>query len=385
MIDPLTIGTQIIGIVNIINQAVQLIDALKAAPSELKSTARHVQSLAIVLEGVRSEVLENPHSIVNNTRNQNRQAKRSELARLLKDCDRSVQKVKALLNRYHELDRSTWLRWRWSSKGKQEVDGILGNMAFEIQMLDLFMSNQHSVSLGRLETAVENVSKEQGQKLDTVNFKLDEMIRALGLTISPVPVGGDVRYRYGGSWIKRPSIGAMVYVSWFVSRLKARLERKRRFRNGHGFRRSSSFPRPMVRVRSIPLENKRRTRLSEQYAQALVDEQSDKKLDSGNEHLECWLVVQGQYSFGLPPICDGRPVKRGQQQLREMASLFEAGGPGSSCVAGRNDPAVKWALRQKRNSRYRWTCAAARVESRESSAHGSMRLKKVPVVLKRVS
>ena len=366
MVEPLTIVTQVANIGNVIYQTVKLIEALKAAPDEFNTTVRHVRSLSIVLESVRSDLVDNPRSIINAPNNL-RQSKCAKLARLVSNCDKSLQKVEAVLKKYKGSQRSVWIAWRWSSKGKQEVDTIHADLVFWIHLLNLFLANETRESLWKTEIAVE------------------EIRRALERLSADNHLGNSGGHRNDGNRRKLSSIGGAIFASLFISRLKARLRRNKKTRRGKGVQRPN-LPKPIVRVRTQPLENKRRTTLLAEYAGALVEENINNASNSGRERFECWLVIQAQYSFGSPAIYTGRQIKRGQMQLKEMAKLFEAAGQGSTCGVDRNHGAVKWMLRQRnRNkSRYGWALAAARVEFVESSPHGMIRYKKVLVILRRL-
>ena len=360
MVDPLTIAGQVINIGNIIYQAVKLIDSLKAAPGEFTTTILHVQSLNIVLESLHTEVIDNPHSIINRQNNL-RAAKRSEIARYISHCERSLKRVELLLKKYHDVLHSTWVAWRWSSKGKQEVDSIHADIMFWTQLMNVFMAREGLVSLWKIEVAMDDVRR---------------LMQQLAAGGHPLAGGYSTGNRGEVSQKKWPKLGGMILASFFISRLKARL--RRRYRTGKGGQKSS-FPKSVCRVGTL----KRKTTLLADYAGTLAEEPINRQSKPGSQRFECWQVSSGRYAIGGPALHAGKQVRRGQMQLKEMADLFQAAGTGSTTGVDYNHAAVKWLLRSRNsNSRRRWVLAAARMESTESSPHGMIRTKKVMVVLK---
>lgn len=366
MVDPFIIATQVVSIGNVIYQAVKLFEALKAAPDEFNTAALHVHSLSIVLESVRSDLVDNPCSVVN-TPNILRQTKRTKLAHLINNCDKSLQKVEAVLKKYKGLQRSAWIAWRWSSKGKQEIDSIHADLLLQTLFLNLFLASENRESLSKIGTVVEDIRR----------------------ALERLSAGGhsgnnhdDAGHRNDCNQRKRPSVGGAIFAGLFISRLKTRLKKNKQARKRKVVQRPNS-PKPIVRVRTLPPENKRRNTLLAEYVETLTKEEMGDTSNSNQEKLECWLIAEGQYFFGGPTIYHRRQIKRGQMQIKEMAKQFESAGKGSTCDTYRNHSAVKWILREKNSngSRYRWTLAAAVIES---SSHGMTRTKKVRVILRRL-
>src|ERR1700760_3328207 len=142
---------QFVTFVNVVDQAIKLYKALQAAPSEFKATKTYVHGLAIVLQSIRSDLIENPKSIVN-AQNSLRARKRDELAGLTDECVKSLHKVEKVLKKYKDLKLNLWTKWRWSREGRQKVAEMDACLNFSTNNLSLYMQNLGLGAIGRIES-----------------------------------------------------------------------------------------------------------------------------------------------------------------------------------------------------------------------------------------
>ena len=383
MLDPLTIGGQVISIVRVIDQALKLVQALKAAPAEFETTVKHVESLTALLENVRVDLISNPSSVINNKNKpaKIRQSRRAQLARLIENCDNSLKSVQPLLKKYQSVSASIWRAWRWSAEGKGKVASIEADLVWWISQINTFMGLEGLNALGRVEIIVEEL--QAGNK---AIFQLLERILAERAT--PGSYNTELRVpkrpNTGRPKTKKakpagPSIGQTVLASLFICRLKARVKKRRRANQSKPQQRRP----PIQRVPTFtepPL--KRRTTLWCDLAGTLAGAPAPP-----HQRLECWSIREGQFAFGGSPLHAGKQVVRGQAQLAEMVRVF--GGAKTAATASkpleRGHPAVKWILRQRNggwSGKGKWELAAARIQAIDASAHGLTQTKKILVVLK---
>ena len=364
MVDPISIASQAVGIAGLINQAWNLFKALKAAHSEWKAAARHVRSLAFTLEILQIDLLNNPRSTFNLSDSRN-SSRRKHVENLIGYCGKDVQKLEALLKSYPS---GLWPQLEWTRKGKQEVASALAGMDHWIQQLNLLLNAEKLISNGRLEIMMERLLQPQsnGQR---------PRIRRPGISRS-----NTLRQK------KKSSAGFAILAALFISRLKSKVAQKRRRQRPAIIRRITGL-KPARRVRTIPIDSKKKDSLIADYINSLAEDAKASPPASGTARLECWIVKEAGYAIGGRKLHDGaQKIPRGQAQLEDMVKLFQANEQGSTRRVEQNHAAVKWMLRYTKYHypNYKFEYVAARIDSIDSSPHGVVRTKKVLVIVKRM-
>jgi hypothetical protein len=155
MVEPLTIITTAISVAQIINRANKLLTAISSAPQEFKSFTKHVKSLALVLESVRADLVNNRQSIINRSRDLHAE-KKLNLDNLMESCERGLRKVETLFRHYRRVQRGgLWSGWSWTNEGKAEVQATLNDLQSLTQLVDLFIQKEVAQGVGRLEGMAE--------------------------------------------------------------------------------------------------------------------------------------------------------------------------------------------------------------------------------------
>jgi hypothetical protein len=366
-IDPLTVAGQILNVASIIRKALALIQAMKAAPGEFETTVRHVHSMTILLENVQSDLLNNPRSVINRQHNL-RTSRRGELARLVSNCDKSLDQVKALVKKYQSISTSLWRQWRWQDAGKPEADRIHMELMWWAQLMTAFMAREGLNVQARIEIAIEDLQAGQQALMRLMQQIAAGNYKTVLREPKPKKTGGK---KPKTTTTGKDSIGRTILASLFICRLRARVQKKKQSRKS---KRKPTRP-PIIRTNSTPL--KRRTTLLGDYVDTIA---SNPELTKRHRNLECWLIREGQYAFGGRALHAGKQIVRGQAQLAEMATTFQSAGSCSSSTSiDRKHPAVKWIVRQRKG----WTMVAARIQSVDASAHGLTNTKKILVILKK--
>ncbi|OCK99022.1 uncharacterized protein K441DRAFT_653430 [Cenococcum geophilum 1.58] len=144
------------GIVRVLKSAYDLYNACTQAGEDFRTLSKHVQGMMIVLEGVNSDLVKNPRSVVNRgdyiARN-----KSTRLKNFIVSCEASLTKVEALLAKYHSFQRirpSDWDSFKWGASGKAEIANIEADLILSTLLLNAFMAKEGLNVLDRVEQAI---------------------------------------------------------------------------------------------------------------------------------------------------------------------------------------------------------------------------------------
>ncbi|KAF2668943.1 hypothetical protein BT63DRAFT_424667 [Microthyrium microscopicum] len=368
MVDPISVASGLMTVLSIIRKTIKLVEDLSSAPSEFTTTKQHLHSLSIVFESVKTDLINNNRSIINRPNNL-RSAKRNELIRLVSTCDKSIQRIEKILKQYRTVGHSLWKAWRWSDKGRQEVASVEADLMFNTTVLNVYLSKEGLETMWKMEISIE-----------AIKTLLEKIIAgsAGGYNTKTATPSGR---RSPKKKAKHGSLPSAVLASLFISRLKAKVKEHRKL----SFRpsKTSSVPKPLKRVRTIPVPSKRKSTLLSQYSERLKNDQAR----LGTFQYECYIVSGGQYAFGGPSIYPkARQIGRGQTQLAELVKVFEAAGAVDASSIDKGHRAAKDLVKSRNygsKSRRKWEFAAGRIESISSSPHGTVRTRKVMIVIKR--
>jgi hypothetical protein len=359
----LAIIEQFATFIKAIDQAYKLYKSLKAAPSELKATKSFIHGLTIVLQSIRSDLIEDPNSIVNSN-NSLRAKKRAEISKLSDECIKSLHKVEKVLKKYNNLSRDLWLRWRWSREGKQTVAQMDACLICSTNNLSLYMQNLGLGALGRMELLIQKM---------------------MGICVQQTAGPAITNTQRRPNLLLRQNFRRVILVSLFVSRLVAKWKSTKaairaRKVNMHK-RRNSGF------VRSGPKPNAKKSTLMKDYSKKLLEEQSENNGSKLNEQFECYVLSDGHVLF-TTNFHETRQVKRGQLQLAEMVTILNEAALGSGEAVDPGNQAVKnlIAWRNKKSwhgENRKWGFAAGRIQSKKASRHGATSVEKMMVIIKR--
>ncbi|KAI9861429.1 MAG: hypothetical protein M1813_005326 [Trichoglossum hirsutum] len=365
----------ILNIVHVLNSAYTLYRACQGAAEEFRAASGHVHCMTIVLEGVKSDLVENPRHVINRGTDQGR-CKAQQLKPFVGSCDKSLGKLKALLGKYNTLknDRSNgWDKFMWSKSGKCEVAGVQADLMMSTTMLNAFLAKEQLDVLGRMELVLE-----QFVELLNKSGKLEATDKSKAK-----------RKTSAGS-----AVGRCIFAGLFITRLKSRLRSKKAASVIRTVPRSRGVAttRAAVTVKTGPGLNKRRDTLLGTYANSIVEQQAaDRNPSIGittnpppvttTSHLECWRIGTVTIAVGGSLSRPAR-LRRGQSQLREMARLFqEASGNAEYTRDGRVKSILK--TRRKSNPGYEWRFVAARRDRRDVGGSGMTVYEQLVVLLSR--
>ncbi|OCK74542.1 hypothetical protein K432DRAFT_248863, partial [Lepidopterella palustris CBS 459.81] len=234
----------VISIAGLLKRAYDLYDACSKAAEEFKTASRQVHSMTIVLEGVRSDLINNKRSAINRGGDIAKN-KSNRLKTLLAGCSVSLGKLEALLKKYNGLrnNSSAWDSFRWGNGGKAEIKNMQADLVVSMVMLNTFLQSEGLDALGRLEQAMEMLMR----KFDSL-----EMPR------SQTKSRGDTRRR------SSDGVGRCLIAGFFISRLLARIRSRKPLSRKNTMARSKGGVekiRPTVRVKSGLSPNKKRDSL----------------------------------------------------------------------------------------------------------------------------
>ncbi|OCL05262.1 hypothetical protein AOQ84DRAFT_225027 [Glonium stellatum] len=382
-----------IGIVRVLKNAYDLYNACVQAGGDFRTVSKHVQGMTIVLEGVNSDLVKNPRSVINRGGDIAKN-KSTRLKTLVVSCEVSLTKVKALLAKYHNFQHnrpSAWDSFKWGTSGKAEIANIQADLILSILLLNAFMAKEGLDVLSRVEQAIE---------------LLIEKFDRLG---SPEPNGPTDARRQMSSGVH---VGRCLIASFFISRLMARVRSKKaplRKNSMTGNKRAEKI-KPVIRVRSGLNKNKRRDTLLSSYVTKIASPDvnkpgfgsssplqstnnrflqtlSNKGNPMGEERLECWRIAKAKYAVGGFPVIDWLLLKRGQRQLREMVCIFEEASENTKRALDPTDTRIRLILKSKRKAEkdpsYEWGFATGRTVHRDHSKSGMILYEQIIVILKR--
>jgi hypothetical protein len=425
--DPL--GT-LMSVAHVLKRAYDLYQGCVSAAEEIQIAAGHVQAMALVLEGVKSDIANNKNSFVHQT-TAIAKTKTHTLKVNISLCEGALKRTEVLLNTYRGYKKKAgglrlWDKFRWSTEGKKAIADCKVELMMATSMLDLFLSKEGLNILWKLESMMELMMRK---------FAALELLQ-------PPPA-------YSPPRRGRPRAGSNVtrtlVISLVLSRLRKVLTRYRRRklaaskRNGNpnpGPRR----PKPVSRQNTGFAPNKNRNQLIQNYANQIANaaayQQGGKKTQRGRtpspdfymlggqdgrknpapprpirrsssmqrlmgriqrnakvvtpkEHYECWRVGLGSLAIGFKTAPQFVPHRRGQLQIKKMAAILKEADGFSRNVLSEGDSRVKLILKSKNdkekmnNSRRRWSLVAGRVIKRDPGKTGMVSVEKAFVILVR--
>jgi hypothetical protein len=422
--DPL--GT-LLGIGHVLKRAYDLYNGCRAAPEEIRLATDHIHTMALVLEGVKSDLIHNPRSFVHQ-KTDIAKARTHNLKRHISTCENSLKRMGGLLARYHGFKNKgglgAWDRFRWSTEGKKEIAECKADLVLCTSMLDLFLSKEGLSVLWKLESMMEAMMK---------RFEALEVY---------APKIGEKRAR------SNSNVGRTLVLSLVISRLRKVLLRYRRKKTckkpgptkptqaGPGPRR----PKPVSRTSSGFGLSQKRTDMMKNYAANIANapaippakqqrartpspdfyyipggtttptpkpirrsssmqrllgkinaQASSRKQKPQTEHYECYKVGTGSLAFGAKIAPQFLAHRRGQLQLRKIAAVFKDAEQFDSDTRKLNekDSRVKAILKaknereKKKGTQKKWHLVAGRVISRDPGKTGMVTVERAMVVLVR--
>jgi hypothetical protein len=322
-------------IASILRRAYALYEACKSAASEFKTASRHVKSMALAIEVVNADLIQNRRSVLHQG-TATSSAKLSKLKTLIRSCNDDLQKLERLFTEYR---RSGGIGWALGGRGK--VIEVQADLMMSTTALNTFLASQGLDVLGRMEDMLREMMKRM--QLGQVTISKADLDR------------------------KRKLAGTLI-ASLFICRMKRASSFKRRNISGKKIT-SKPLPKPKLKTavswKTKPDMKRRETLLGDFVRSTLADPSyGGGGSAESTEHFECWRVGKASTSL-TPGVYGAVRHKRGQLELAEMAKTFQK--VTGNRVVSRSDGSVKHLLRLKRKSEYQWEFVAGRTESREVS------------------
>ncbi|KAF2249271.1 hypothetical protein BU26DRAFT_505325 [Trematosphaeria pertusa] len=424
----------ILSIAHVLKRAYDLYNNCQSAPSELRLAREHIHALALCLEGVKSDLVNNPRSFVHQ-RNDIARTRQHALKAHVGLCEKALRRMERLLKKYQGFKQqhvSLWDRFRWSTDGKKEIAECKADLVVATSVLDVFLSKEGISVLWRLEGTVEALTRQ-----------IDGLARQLGAlaALVPPPVNGERAARpRSGSNVTRTLVLSLV-----LARLRKALRGYRRKKLG-GRKKTPPLggpkrPHPATRVNSGFKLDKKRSETLRSYASNIATAASppppykprrtrtpspdfyylpnnssspppkpirrsssmQRLLGRGGkehpagigllpaEHYECWKVGVGSLAFGPKTAPQFLPHRRGQMQLRKMAAVFKEASLYDGKALNERDARVKLLLNEKNKREKKkkggsgktWYFVAARVVKRDPGKSGMVVVEKAIVILVR--
>ena len=412
-----TIGG-LFNIAALLKRAYDIYDGCKKAPEEIRLAVDHIHTLTITLEGVRSDLIDNPRSFLyQHSTSDPAQARKQNLKQHIMHCSRALARMERLLTRYHNYKHvSGWDKFRWTTEGKKEIADAKEDVVMATIMLNMFLSSQNLSVVGRLENMMEAFMK----RLDGIeNLK---------------PRAGSGRGRSSSM------TGKVTMLGWAISRWLKILQKCRRRRGGNNPKSrppgtSAKRPKAVSRVNSGFTINKQRHALIQSFASNMVNapETTETNLRRrtpspdfhyipggstipsphiirrsssmtrllGNinaqavksrvqtEYLKCWKVGLGRLAFGPKTAPQFKPHQRGQMQLRKVAEVLKEASKYDNRGISEADKRVSLLLRlqnsiEKENrSGKQWYLLTARKVATDPGRTGMVSVEKAIVILVR--
>jgi hypothetical protein len=419
----------LLGIAHVLKRAYDLYTSCKAAPEEIRLAADHIHTMALVLEGVKSDLIHNPRSFVHQ-KTDIAKTRTHNLKRHVANCEGSLKRMGGLLGRYQGFKQKgglgAWDKFRWSKDGKKEIAECKADLVLCTSMLDLFLSKEGLSVLWKLESMMEAMMK---------RFEALEVFQPS----SPSPKTGEKRPRSDSN------VGRTLVLSLVIGRLRKVLLRYRRKKMGKkpapkptqagpGPRR----PKPISRTNTGFGISQKRNDLAKDYATKIANasittptqkkqprartpspdfyyipggtatpplgpvrrsssmqriigmiNNQKSKPKTQTEHYECWKVGTGSLAFGPKIAPQFLSHKRGQFQLRKIAAVFKEASQFDTRALNEQDSRVKAILKsknereKKQGTKRKWHLVAGRVISRDPGRTGMVTVERAMVVLVR--
>jgi hypothetical protein len=337
----------VMSIASILKRAYAFYDACKNAPTEFKNAARHVSGMALVVELVNAELIQNKRSVLHQGTATSK-AKISKLKSLMRTCSDDLQKLERLFKEYQRSMVG------WAMGGKQKVIDAQADLMTSITSLNTFMAGQTLDVLGRMENM------------------MWEMMKRMQLGPQPTTRADLER--------KRKLAGTLI-ASRFICRMKRAMSMKKRTAAA---KKTTTATRPKLKTamswKTKPNIKKRETLIGDFVRTSLKDPgYGGGASTSSTEYFECWQVRKASTPL-TPGVYKAFPHKRGQPELKEMAKTFQMA-RGRRAIA-ENDGGVKHLLRlKKKNSQHNWEFVAGRIEC--ETASGAIMNRRDMVIVRR--
>lgn len=398
-----------------------------SAPEEIFLALEHVHAMALCLAGVSSDLYSNPRSIVHQTADIAK-VRQHQLKVHIAKCDRALLRMETLLKKYvsfKDQDISLWDKFRWSIDGKREIAECKATLVTTTIMLDMFLSKEKLNVLWKIESTIEKLTK-----------------RICALEVFDLPSSANSRERpKGGSNVIRTIFASLVLArlgtalkSYRGTKILASAQRTSRPYLQSGPRRPKSVGRTNFGFR----DNSQRNALLQTYGSCLVTAtpgtpQPQHPLQAPQprapspdfyyitattpspslrpvrrsssmqhllgclnarivvpappkDHYKCWKVGTGSLAFGPRIAPKFLKHRRGQTQLRKLATIIRE----ASIYDGRSlterDRRVELLLKEKNKkvpNGMKWYFAAGKVLERDPGRTGMVTVEKAIVVLVR--
>lgn len=420
----------LMSVAHVLKRAYDLYQGCVSAAEEIQIAAGHVQAMTLVLEGVKSDIANNKNSFVHQT-TAIAKAKAHTLKANIGHCEGALKRTEGLLNKYLGYKKKggglrLWDKYRWSVEGKKEITDCKIELMMATSMLDLFLSKEGLNVLWKLESMMELMMRK---------------FAALELLQPPPAYSTPKRGRPRAS----SNVTRTLVLSLVLSRLKKFLMKYRRRKVAANKKNGKPIPgprrpKPISRQNTGFAPNKNRNKLIENYANQIANvaasQQGSKntkrartpspdfcmiggkngksnpthsrpirrssslqrlmgrihrnaKVVAPREHYECWRVGVGSVVGGLKIAPQFIPHRRGQLQIKKMASLLKEADGYSGNGLGEGDSRVKLILKSKNekesrnNTKRKWYLVAGRVINRDSGKTGMVTVEKALVILVR--
>jgi hypothetical protein len=397
---PLTMDPlgNILDIAHILKRAYDIYKGCQSAPEEIQLAAEHVHAMTLVLEGVKSDLVGNQASFVNQS-NAIAKTRLQRLVATLKPCDRALMSMDALLTKYRKLEKghvSFWNNYRWSTDGKKEIAECKYNLMAATHILEVFLQTVNAGVLWRMERILEAWDKGPKTPQKSAAFS--------------TPPRANTNPQSALAMVFKRTLRASI----FCIRLQ-RLPSPRKTRHV-GNRR----PKAVTRVNSGFSVNKNRNALMNDYAFRIVNDSTDamgwktqqarspspdfylidpvipKPIRRAStmrpiKYYECWRVGFAALAIGLKSAPQYVQHKRGQPQICKMASMIAEVGTAGGKVLSQKDKRVELLLKAKNKEeqkkvggkkiRRKWSYVAGRDIKSDVSKTGMFSVEKALIII----
>jgi hypothetical protein len=423
----------LLGIAHVLKRAYDLYEGCAAAPQEIQLAREHIHAMALCLEGVNSDILNNPRSFVHQ-HTAMAKTRTHSLKVHVGTCERALKRMGKLLGAFQGFKSkhiSLWDRFRWSTEGKKEIAECKSDLVFATSLLDMFLNKESLNVLWKLEGMIE---------------KLTRRMAALDLVDVPAAATGRKRPRAVSN------VTRTIVVSLVLARLRKVLSTYRRKKTGGAGNKKqhpgTRRPKAAIRTNSGFAKNTKRAHLMNDYASKLAissppppytpkpskqrprtpspdfhyipggsstspiprpirRSSSMNRLmarmnarivtpNQASEHYACWRVGIGSTAVGLKTSPEFRAYKRGQAQLRKMGDAFKEASEFDERALTENSKGVKMLLKKRNGEEQakqgngngkgkgkKWYFVGGRVVGRDPGTTGLVSVDKAFVVLVR--
>ena len=139
--------------------------ACKGASSEFHDITAEVLSLHTVLKELEDACVDSS-SLINRAAD----SKKMELKRIVRSCQRTLDKIDKLVTKYHSLGTDKNRLWHQLGFGATNLDPLRSSLMLSVSNLNLFLTSLETSSLARIEALLERLIEEArlGHKAPTV-------------------------------------------------------------------------------------------------------------------------------------------------------------------------------------------------------------------------